>query len=83
MNREIKYNKKGNIIYHKKYDDNFEFWYKCDKKNKCVYYKFSEEDEYWYKYNGQKGIIFLTEQKIKELEYLSREKCSRFEIMDI
>ncbi|MEK0341923.1 MAG: hypothetical protein QQN40_07485 [Nitrosopumilus sp.] len=93
MNKTIKkFDGKG--VYYKKYDDDVEIWYKCDRKNKCIYYKFSDEDEYWYKYDEVGNRIVIKEKKEinkikdiefrrKEKEYNSRTKCSRFELMEI
>ena len=84
---EEKYDEKGNLIYYKSYDGSF---WRYDENDKYVYGKNLGCLEYWKKYDESGRIIEITEQefrniefRIKEKEYLSREKCSRFEIMDI
>ncbi len=70
--------------------DGYEEWYKYDENNNQVYCKNSIGDKWWYKYNKYNEQITATEQEYneiefrkKEKEYLSRTKCSRFEIMEI
>ncbi len=80
---------KSNRIYYKDCYGH-ESWYKYDKNNKLIYEKyFNFGREYWYKWDNNKQIE-ITEQEFneiefrkKEKEYLSRIKCSRFELIDI
>ena len=84
-----KYDNKSNRIYYKDCYGH-ESWYKYDKNNKLIYEKyFNFGREYWYKWDNNKQIE-ITEQEFneiefrkKEKEYLSRIKCSRFELIDI
>ena len=90
MAEEIKkYDDKENLVYWK-FFDGYEEWYKYDENNNQVYCKNSIGDKWWYKYNKYNEQITATEQEYneiefrkKEKEYLSRTKCSRFEIMEI
>ncbi len=85
-----KYDDRGNLIYWKHFGDYiYEEWRKYDENNRKIYCN-ENGNEFWFKYDkrGRKWII--TEKEFKEIEfrkkekeYLSRTKCSRFEIMDI
>ncbi len=82
------YDENNNIIHYK--TSNGEWWWKYDENNNLVYSKRSFGYENWYKCDKNNKRIKITEQEYKEIEfrkqekeYLSREKCSRFEIMDI
>ena len=85
-----KYDKRDNLVYYK-YPDGFEIWWEHDENNNIIYTKDSEGlREEWYKYDKLNKRINITEKEYKEIEfrkkekeYLSRTKCSRFEIMDI
>ncbi len=84
-----KYDEKGHLIYFKD-EDGFEEWRKWDDNKYLIYYKLSDDYEYWYMYSDLGRRIEITEQEFKniefrkrEKEYLSREKVSRFEIMEI
>ena len=99
MNTDImkEYDDRNNMTYWK--DDSREYWYKYDENNREIYYKsfytiFLEEgpngSEHWYKYDKNNNCIEITKQEFneiefrkKEKEYLSRTKCSRFELMEI
>ena len=81
MSEEIKrYDENNNLIY-RKYPNNFE--YKYNENNKMIYQKNSNGYEIWYKYDKKNRAIMITEKEYNEIEYLSREKVSRFELMDI
>ncbi len=63
---------------------------KYDENNNLIYFKDTDNEEYWYKYDKNNNRIEITEKKYKniefrkkEKEYLSRTKCSRFELIDI
>ncbi len=70
------------ITYAKRFDG-FETWDKYDEKGRIIYRKNSEGEEYWWRYNKEGNISLITKEKYDELEYLNRERVSRFEIMDI
>ncbi len=84
-----KFDKNNNRIYYK--NSSGELWWKYDENNNLVYSKRSFGGEMWYKYcYKNKQRISITKQEFneiefrkKEKEYLSRKKCSRFEIMEI
>ena len=83
-----KFDKNNNCVYYKNFID--ERWYKYDENNKLIYCKISDGREVWYKQDRNNKNIYITEKEYKEIEfrkkekeYLSRTKCSRFEIMDI
>ena len=90
MSKEIrKYDERGNLIYHKN-STGYEIWREYDKNNKLFHQKQENGCDYWFKYNEDDKPICITEKEYKEIEfqkkekeYLSRTKCSRFEIMDI
>ena len=90
-NKEIKkYDDKGNLIYCKYPTSGCESIYKYDENNNLIYWKHANEDEFWREYDENSNEIEITEQEYKEIEfrkkekeYLSRTKCSRFELMDI
>ncbi len=79
-----KYDEKNREIYQERSD-----CYKCqkeyNKKGNLMYYTSNQfgNEEIWYKIDGYGKEIRITEQKFKEIEYLSRKKFTRFEIMDI
>ena len=85
----LEYDKYNNCI-HCKESNGYEYWREYDENNKEIHYKSSMNEEKWYKYysDGKKCNISKEEfkqierKKVKE-EFLSRKKCSRFEIMDI
>ena len=84
-----KYDENNNEIYFKN-SYGFERWQKYDENNNLIHFKNSDGGESWYKYDKNNRKIVITEQEYKEIEfrkkekeYLSRKKCSRFEIMDI
>ncbi len=85
-----KYDKNNNVIYYKS-TSGYQLWFKYNEKNRLIYFKDNYNDALWYKYNDNNNKkIVITEQEYneiefrkKEKEYLSRKKCSRFEIMDI
>ncbi len=79
------YDKNNNIIYYKDSND-MEYFKKYDENNNCIYYKNFDGKEHWYKYNNKNSPTRITKQeyeKIIEKEYLSRIKCSRFELIEI
>ncbi len=84
------YDKNNNLIY-EKHSTGIEKWWKYNENNKYSrHYKESNGPEYWYKYSDLGRRIEITEKefneiefRIKEKEYNSRTKCSRFELMDI
>ncbi len=83
------YDEKNNMI-HFKNSDGYEDWAEFDENNHLVHIKNTNGYEYWYKYDGSGKQIKITEKEYKEIEfrkqekeYLSRIKCSRFELMDI
>ena len=79
------YNKDNKQI-HYKTSSGFESWSEYDINNNLVYSKNNEGSECWSKYDKENKHTYITKQKfenIKEKEYLSRKKCSRFELIDI
>ena len=59
---------------------------KYDENNNLIYQKTTNNFEEWYKYNKTGMRIKIVKQEfenIKIREYMSREKVSRFELMDI
>ncbi len=83
-----KYDKKGNYVYFKDSIGN-EAWREYDENNRKIHYKNSDGGEYWCKFD-ENNRIDITEQEFNEIEfrkeekeYLSRTKCSRFELMEI
>ena len=84
-----KYNENNNLIHYKD-SDGYEIWREYDGNNNIIYSKSSTGFESWSKYDENNNKIKITEKELKELifqkkekEYLSRKKCSRFEIIDI
>ena len=85
-----KYDKFNNLIYFKylnKKERWYEEWY---ENNKLIHFRNCVGWEYWKKYDENNKSILITEKEYKniefrkkEKEYLSREKCSRFELIDI
>ena len=82
------YDKNGNLLYYR-VDTGFECWREYDENDNEIHYRNNKGQEYWYKWNKNKKIE-ITEKEFKEIEfrkkekeYLSRTKCSRFELMDI
>ncbi len=83
------YDENSRLIYSKSSNGN-ECRYKYDENNNLIYYKNSDGYERWLKYNKNNRRIEITKQEYKEIEfrkkekeYLGREKCSRFELMEI
>ncbi len=90
------FDENSNVIYRKD-SDGHECWKKFDENNKIIYRKRigykrigynpktgkSFENENWYKYDKNGNKIDITKEKLEEREYLSREKVSRFELMEI
>ena len=84
-----KYDENNNIIHFKSSTGN-EYWSKYDENNNEIYCKNSNGSESWWKYDKFNYQAKITKKEYKyiefrkqEKEYLSRTKCSRFEIMDI
>ncbi len=84
-----KYDENDNEIYYKSSDGNG-YWKEYNKNNKIIHFKTFFGDEIWWKYDESDIASYITEKEYKEIEfrkkekeYLSRKKCSRFEIMDI
>ena len=84
-----KYNKNNNWVYCKHGNNGWECWRKFDENNNCIYYKTNDGRECWYKNDENKHTRIIEKEyneiefRKKEKEYLSRTKCSRFELMDI
>ncbi len=86
------YDKNNNKI-HNKTSYGFEEWAKYDENNNVIHSKYIDSYNcynHWYKYDENNKQIGITEKEYKDIEfrkkekeYLSRTKCSRFEIMDI
>ncbi len=89
-----KYDDRGNLIYLRKFNgwSYYEEWTEYNEDNKEICYRDTRYfliGEY-YKYDNGGNQIQITEKEYKEIEfrkkekeYLSRKKCSRFEIMEI
>ena len=84
-----KYDKNNNVIYYKN-SNGYECWQEFDENNNLIYSKDTDGLEKWFKYIKNNNRIKITEQEYKEIEfrkkekeYLSRTKCSRFELMEI
>ena len=98
FNYEIwyKYDDRNNNIYYRQLNNfgtYYEEWRKYDEDNNEIYYRDTRYflEGSWHKY-GENGeyIKEITEKEYKEIEfrkkekeYLSRKKCSRFELMEI
>ena len=87
--RWYKYDENNNKIHYKN-SNNEEYWIEYDKNNRRIHYRDTSNIEKWYEYNKNGDKIDITKEKLeyiefrkKEREYLSREKVSRFELMDI
>ena len=86
-----KYDENNNCVYYKNsLGSGYENWQKYDENNNIIHYKSSNGTESWCKYDKKGRTIYITEKEYKEIEfrkwekeYLSREKCSRFELMEI
>ena len=79
------YNENNKVIYSKD-SCGFKVWTGYNENNKLIYSKDSLGSEYFYKYENNKriGINRQEFERIKkEQEFLNREYCSRFDIMDI
>ena len=79
------YDENNNRIYVKG-SDGWECWAEYDENNNEIYYKNTDGAENWVKYDNENNRIIITKQEfenIKIKEYLSRTKCSRFELMEI
>ncbi len=91
MNETIREYDKNNNLIRSKYFDGYEIWSEYDENNNKIHYKDNDDFEEWYKYDNENNEkIKITKKEYKEIkfrkeekEYLSREKVSRFEIMDI
>ncbi len=75
---------------HYKCSNGIEILNKYDKNNNRLYSKCTNGYDLWYNYDKMGFINGITEKEFKKIEYnikireyLSREKCSRFEIMEI
>jgi len=79
-----KYDENNNLIHYKN-SYGYEYWYNYDENNNIIHCKYSEGDEHWYKYENNNKIEITKKEfyKLKEQEFLNREYCSRFELMDI
>ena len=84
-----KYDENSNLIYCE-YHNCVKHYYKYDENNNRIHFKNNYGLEYWYKYGKNNNRIKISEQeykkiefRAKEKEYLSRTKCSRFELMEI
>ncbi len=85
-----KFDENNNRIYLKYFNKKerwYEEWY---ENNKLIHFRNCVGWEYWKKYDENNKSILITEQEYnkiefrkKEKEYLSRKKCSRFELIDI
>ena len=73
---------KNNHLIHFKNSAGYEDWQEYDKDNNLIHFKDNSGHKYWCKYDGNNRIE-ITEKEYKNIEYLSRKKCSRFELMDI
>ena len=87
---QIKYDDKNNIVLtYFKDDRGFESWYKDYVDNNLLYFKNNKGTESYYDYNNNKSIKITKKEfeeikfRAEEKEYLSRTKCSRFELIDI
>ena len=83
-----KYDKNNNLI-HCKDSSGFEYWSEFDGNNDEIHCRNNKGDKAWYKWKND-NRIYITEKEYKEIEfrkkekeYLSRKKCSRFELMEI
>ncbi len=76
------YDKNNNMIYNRQ-SNGCESWSKYDENNRDIYFKTNDGREEWFKYNKNGEKIDITDEKLKEKEYLSRKKVSRFELMEI
>ncbi len=74
------YDKNNNMI-HYKHSNGYEEYAMYNKNNKLIYVDYGGI-EYYYKYNDGDRII-ISKKEFQEIEYLSRKKISRFELMDI
>ena len=79
-----KYDERRNLIYYKD-SSGIELWKKYNENNNLIHSKDSNGNESWYEWEDdiRVGITKQYFYKLKEQEFLSREYCSRFEIMDI
>ncbi len=89
MKCEEKYDKNNNLVYFKD-NTGYEYWGEFDENNNQIHFKNNIGFENWYKFDKNNNFIEIIEKEFKEIEfrkkekeYLSRTKCSRFEIMDI
>jgi len=84
----MKYDKNGNLIYYKA-PNGLGIWQDYDENNNKIHYKTSGGYESWYKFEESKRIEITKKEfdyikfKEEEKEYLTRDKYSRFEILDI
>ncbi len=83
------YDENNNVIYYKRSgcDKSWnESWSEYDGNRNQIHYRNDKGYEKWWKYNKNDDRIEIAKiefEKIKEKEYLSRTKCSRFELMEI
>jgi len=82
-----KCDERGNLIYYKN-NINIEYWQEFDKNNNCIHSKDSRGNEYFWKYKKEicdKCIVISQKEfeQIKRIEFNSRTKVSRFQLMDI
>ena len=79
-----KYDDENREIYCKR-SDGYEFQKEYNKKSNLVYYKSNQlgNEEIWYKIDEYGEEIRITKKRFEEIEYLSRKKFTRFELMDI
>ncbi len=83
-----KYDENNNQIHYKD-SAGFEYWSEFDGDNDEIHCRNNKGDKAWYKWKND-NRIYITEKEYKEIEfrkkekeYLSRKKCSRFELMEI
>ena len=83
------YDENNNLIHYKN-TDGYECWKKYDENNLLIHFKSSLGSKCWYKFDENNNCIEITEKEFdniefrkEEKEYLSRIKCSRFELMEI
>ena len=80
-----KYDNRDNQIYYKTNIHNvydFECWREYDEDNNEIHYKDSDLIEFWYKWINNENIQ-ISQKEFEQIEFLSRKKVNRCEIMDI
>ncbi len=89
MNKiKIEYDDKGRMVYLEGFNIKLKAY---DGKDNEIYSGYRHiSSEFWWKFDDNNKRINITKKEYKEIEfrkkekeYLSRTKCSRFEIMDI